>query len=57
MPENWNLAKARSHNHDMYAGIFEWLYRSLAGILPDMINFRKRKIDFSNKSKFTGLGN
>jgi alpha-L-rhamnosidase len=30
--ENWNLAKARSHSHDMYAGIFEWLYRTLGGI-------------------------
>ena len=30
--ENWNLAKTRSHDHDMYAGIFEWLFRSLGGI-------------------------
>ncbi len=30
--ENWNLAKARSHNHDMYAGILEWLYRYVGGI-------------------------
>ena len=30
--ENWNIPSTRSHNHDMYAGIFEWLYRSLGGI-------------------------
>ena len=30
--ENWNVPKTRSHDHDMYAGIFEWLYRSLGGI-------------------------
>ena len=30
--ENWNYPSTRSHNHDMYAGIFEWLYRSLGGI-------------------------
>jgi alpha-L-rhamnosidase len=30
--ENWNIPGTRSHNHDMYAGIFEWLYRSLGGI-------------------------
>jgi hypothetical protein len=32
IPENWMVAHTRSHNHDMYAGIFEWFYRSLAGI-------------------------
>jgi alpha-L-rhamnosidase len=32
IPENWDVAHTRSHNHDMYAGIFEWFYRSLAGI-------------------------
>ncbi len=32
IPENWNVTHTRSHNHDMYAGIFEWFYRSLAGI-------------------------
>ncbi|MEO8213761.1 MAG: family 78 glycoside hydrolase catalytic domain, partial [Myxococcales bacterium] len=30
--ENWNSGGTRSHNHDMYAGIFEWFYRSLGGI-------------------------
>ena len=30
--ENWNIPSTRSHDHDMYAGIFEWLYRSLGGI-------------------------
>jgi alpha-L-rhamnosidase len=30
--ENWNIPETRSHNHDMYAGIFEWFYRSLGGI-------------------------
>ena len=30
--ENWNYPSTRSHDHDMYAGIFEWLYRSLGGI-------------------------
>jgi alpha-L-rhamnosidase len=30
--ENWNIPDTRSHNHDMYAGIFEWFYRSLGGI-------------------------
>ena len=32
MPENWNLSNIRSHNHDMYSGIFEWFFRSLGGI-------------------------
>ena len=32
MPENWNLSNIRSHNHDMYSGIFEWLYRTPGGI-------------------------
>lgn len=32
LPENWNYPKTRSHNHDMYAGIFEWFFRSLGGI-------------------------
>ena len=32
--ENWNSPRTRSHNHDMYAGIFEWLYRTLGGISP-----------------------
>ena len=32
IPENWNFLQTRSHNHDMYAGIFEWFFRSLAGI-------------------------
>jgi len=30
--ENWNLPENRSHNHDMYGGVFEWFYRSLGGI-------------------------
>ncbi len=30
--ENWDTKRTRSHNHDMYAGIFDWFYRSLAGI-------------------------
>jgi hypothetical protein len=30
--ENWNIPETRSHNHDMYAGIFEWFYRSLGGV-------------------------
>lgn len=30
--ENWNYPSTRSHDHDMYAGIFEWFYRSLGGI-------------------------
>ncbi len=30
--ENWNFPATRSHNHDMYAGILEWLYRSWGGI-------------------------
>ncbi len=34
MAENWNLSNIRSHNHDMYCGIFEWLYRTLGGISP-----------------------
>jgi alpha-L-rhamnosidase len=32
LPENWNYPKTRSNNHDMYAGIFEWFFRSLGGI-------------------------
>lgn len=32
--ENWNLVRARSHNHDMYAGILGWFYRTLGGISP-----------------------
>ncbi|MEO6080374.1 MAG: family 78 glycoside hydrolase catalytic domain [Steroidobacteraceae bacterium] len=30
--EKWNFSGTRSHNHDMYAGILEWFYRSLGGI-------------------------
>jgi alpha-L-rhamnosidase len=30
--EKWIPAKTRSHNHDMYAGILEWLYRTVGGI-------------------------
>ena len=30
--ENWDVAQTRSHNHDMYAGILAWFYRSLGGI-------------------------
>ena len=44
IPENWNLPKARSHNHDMYAGIFEWLYRSLAGISNTKPGYEEIKI-------------
>jgi alpha-L-rhamnosidase len=32
IPENWNLSQVRSHNHDMYAGIFEWYFKTLGGI-------------------------
>jgi hypothetical protein len=32
IPENWNFLQTRSHNHDMYAGIFEWFFRTLGGI-------------------------
>jgi hypothetical protein len=32
--ENWNVAKTRSHDHDMYGGIFEWFFRTLGGISP-----------------------
>lgn len=32
MPEHWVVEKARSFNHDMYAGIMEWFYRSVGGI-------------------------
>lgn len=30
--EDWNYPATRSHDHDMYLGIFAWLYRSLGGI-------------------------
>ncbi len=30
--ENWNVAKTRGHNHDMYGGILEWFYHTLGGI-------------------------
>ncbi len=30
--ENWDYPVTRSHDHDMYAGIFEWLFRTLGGI-------------------------
>ena len=30
--ENWAYEKTRSHNHDMYAGIMAYLYRSVGGI-------------------------
>ena len=30
--ENWNVARARSHDHDMYAGILGWFHRTLGGI-------------------------
>lgn len=32
IPEYWDFLNTRSHNHDMYAGIFEWYFRSLGGI-------------------------
>ena len=32
MAENWNLSNIRSHDHDMYCGILEWLYHTLGGI-------------------------
>jgi len=32
LDENWNVAKTRSHNHDMYGGILEWYYSTLGGI-------------------------
>ncbi|WP_195280566.1 family 78 glycoside hydrolase catalytic domain [Parabacteroides johnsonii] len=32
MPEHWLVEQSRSMNHDMYAGIVEWFYRSVAGI-------------------------
>lgn len=32
--ENWDSPRTRSHNHDMYAGILEWLYRTVGGISP-----------------------
>ncbi len=30
--EQWNYPDTRSHDHDMFLGIFAWLYRSLGGI-------------------------
>ncbi len=42
--ENWNIPAARSHNHDMYAGIFEWLYRSLAGISSSAPGFAEIRL-------------
>ncbi len=30
--ENWSYERARSHNHDMYAGILAYLYRIIGGI-------------------------
>lgn len=32
IPEHWLVEKSRSMNHDMYAGIMEWFYRSVGGI-------------------------
>ena len=30
--EDWNYPSTRSHDHDMFLGIFEWFYRSPGGI-------------------------
>jgi alpha-L-rhamnosidase len=32
IPESWRYSTTRSWNHDMYAGIVEWFYRSVGGI-------------------------
>ena len=42
--ENWDSKRARSHNHDMYAGIFAWFYRSLAGISPTKPGYEEFQI-------------
>ncbi|KAJ5641308.1 hypothetical protein N7490_005308 [Penicillium lividum] len=34
LPENWDYTIARSLNHDMFASIMEWFYRTVAGIKP-----------------------
>ncbi|WP_445192744.1 alpha-L-rhamnosidase-related protein [Sphingomonas sp. Tas61C01] len=34
IPEAWNYPISRSWNHDMYAGIVEWFYRSVGGLAP-----------------------
>ncbi|MEO8215430.1 MAG: alpha-L-rhamnosidase C-terminal domain-containing protein, partial [Myxococcales bacterium] len=42
--ENWNIPSTRSHNHDMYAGILEWLYRSLGGIASTKPGFAELQL-------------
>lgn len=52
IPENWNLSQVRSHNHDMYAGIFEWYFKTLGGISVSKPGFE----EFSLKPSYpTGL--
>lgn len=41
LPENWDYTIARSLNHDMFAGIMEWFYRTVAGIQPLEPGFSK----------------
>ncbi|MES2276561.1 MAG: family 78 glycoside hydrolase catalytic domain [Bacteroidota bacterium] len=41
IPENWNYPQTRSHNHDMYAGIFEWFFKTLGGISASKPGFEE----------------
>jgi hypothetical protein len=41
IPENWNHPQTRSHNHDMYAGIFEWYFKTLGGISATKPGFKE----------------
>lgn len=42
--ERWRSDKSRSMNHDMYAGILEWYYRSVAGISNIEPGYKKIQI-------------
>lgn len=44
IPESWRFDKSRSMNHDMYAGILEWYYRSVAGISNIEPGYKKIQI-------------
>ena len=53
--ENWNLARARSHNHDMYAGILGWLYRTLGGISPLQPGYARIQLKPGMPAGLTGV--
>ncbi|BBE16081.1 alfa-L-rhamnosidase [Aquipluma nitroreducens] len=44
IPENWRTDRSRSMNHDMYAGILEWFYRSVSGISNTEAGYGKFRI-------------